>query len=164
MQHEKEGLVLRSRLQELDTQLRRDFRAMSFDGELLALDKETRVPIHTLTAKHDPAVKAGRIGAEMPFADHSRVVAGSLQVLGDIVSRTIEAVEYGHAVEVRVLTSEQSGAARGADGIDDEGIDEARSALSQSIDIRRLVHLRTVGRDGMLRVVVREDEEDVRLR
>jgi hypothetical protein len=45
--------------------------------------------------------------------------------------------------------------------LDDEGIREPRAFAGEAVDVRRLVHLRAVGGDGVLRVVVGEDEEDV---
>ena len=100
----------------------------------------------------------------MPLADDAGVIAAGLQVLGDVVARAIKAIENRHAVQVGILPGEQRGSARRADGVGDEGIREPRTAHGQPVDVRRGVHLRPVGGDGVLRVIVGEDEEDVRLR
>lgn len=61
------------------------------------------------------------------------------------------------------LPGEQRRTARRSDGIGDERIREPRAAFSESVNVRRRVYLRAVGRDGVLRMVVREDGEDVRV-
>src|SRR6185437_5370311 len=103
MQHEKEWLILRPRLEPLDAQSAGDVGAMPFDREFVARNEEGGIPINALARKNDPAVKACRIGTEMPFSDHARVIAGGLQMLGDMVPRSVKAIENGHAIEMRVL-------------------------------------------------------------
>ena len=124
-------------------------------------NEEDGIPIRALAGQDDPAVKARGVGAEVPLADHAGVIAAGLQVLGHVVARAIEAVEHRHAVEVRILPGEQRGAAGRADGIGDKRIREPHAFLGEPVDVRRLVHLRAIGGDGVLRVVVGEDEEDV---
>jgi len=134
---------------------------MAFDGELFAVDEELRIPISALAGQDDPAVEAGGIAAEMPFADHASVVTAILQVLRHVVAAAVEAIEYRHGIAVRVLSGEQGGAARGANGVGDEAIGEASASLGEAVKVRGLVDLGAVGGDGVLGVVVGKDENDV---
>ena len=58
-----------------------------FDGQLVAGNEEDGIPIGSLAGQHDPAIEAGRVGAEVPFADHAGVITAGLQVLGHVVAR-----------------------------------------------------------------------------
>jgi hypothetical protein len=127
-------------------------------------NEELRIPIRALAGQHDPAVEAGGIAAEVPFADHAGVVAAFLQVLGHVVAAAVEAVENRHAIQVRILPGEQRGAAGGADGVGDEAVGEARATFGEAVNVRGLVDLGAVGGDGVLGVVVGEDEQDIRRR
>ncbi len=80
-----------------------------------------------------------------------------------MVAVAIEAIKDRDAVEMRILTREQRRAAGRAHGIGDEAIGKARPAFGEPVQVRRLVHLRPIRRDGVLRVIVGEDEQYVRL-
>ncbi len=162
VEHEEERLVLGPRLQELDPEVRGDGGAVPFDREPVPRDEELRIPVGSLARQDDPAVEAGRVGAEVPLADHPGVISRRLKVFGDVVAGAVEPVEDRHAVLVRILAGQEGGAAGGADGVGDEGVGEAGSFVGQAVEVWRLVDLGAVGRDGVLRVVVGEEEEDVR--
>ena len=136
---------------------------MAFDGELAARREEDGIPVGVLTRQHEPAVKARGVAAEMPLANHAGVIAALLEMLRDVVTGAVEAVEHGQAVQVRILSGEQRGAAGRAYRIDAERASEARAFFRVPVDMRRLIDLRPVGRDGVLRVVVGKVEDDVRL-
>jgi len=53
-------------------------------------------------------------------------------------------------------------AARRADRVGDEHVVEPQALARQPVDVRRRVHARPVGTDGMRRMVVGHDEDDVR--
>ena len=63
---------------------------------------------------------------------------------------------------MRVLPGQDRGAARRADGVGREHVLEERAFARQPIEVRRLVDLRPVRADGVRRVVVGHDEDDVR--
>jgi hypothetical protein len=161
MQHEEERLVLRARLEEPDPEVGGDVGAVALDGQLAPGDEEDRIQIRALAGQDDPAVEARGVGAEVPLANHASVVAALLQMLRHVVPRAIEAIEHRHAVEMRILPGEQRGATGRADGIGDKRILEPHAFPGEAVNVGCLVHLRTVSRDGVLRVVVGKDEEDV---
>ena len=93
----------------------------------------------------------------MPFANHAGVVTGFLKVFGDGRLGTVEAVEYGDAIEMAVFAGEYSGAARGTDGVDGETVVEADAASGKTIEIGRFVDLAAVSADSVSGVVVAHD-------
>lgn len=90
MQHEKERLVGRPGVDELDPEVAGDVGAVPRDRELAGGQEKLRIVVGSLTGQHDPAVEAGRFAAEMPLADHSGVVARRLEPLGAVVPPAIE--------------------------------------------------------------------------
>ena len=120
VQHQKERFVLRARLEPLEAEVGGDVRAVALDGELASGDEEHGIPIRPLTGQDNPAVETSRVAAEVPLANHARVIAAGLKAFRHMVARAVEAVEDGHAVEVRILPGQQRGAAGRADGIGDE--------------------------------------------
>ena len=70
--------------------------------------------------------------------------------------------EHGHAVQVAVFAGEDCGTARRADRIDGIAAVKPHPLIREPVQLRRLVHSAAVGADGVRRVVVRHDEQDVR--
>jgi hypothetical protein len=104
-----------------ETELRRDVRAMACEVQLAsARDEELRIAVLALSGQDDPAVEPGRVAAEVPLADHPRVITAGLKTLGHIVARVIEAMEHRHAFQVRIRSGEQRRATGRADGMGDE--------------------------------------------
>jgi len=103
-----------------------------------------------------------RVAEQMPLADERRLVAGSLEEFGDVRLRTVEAIEHRHAVLVAVLAGKNRRAARGANRIDDETIREPHSGGGDAVEVWRLVDFASVTTQRVRRVVIGENEEDVR--
>jgi len=154
VEHQEKGFVGRAGAEPFEAEPGCDLGAVPFNGEAVAVDQEDRVAIDALAGQDDPTVEAGRVGAEVPLADHAGVVAGGLQALGDMVARTVEAIENRHAVEVRILAGEQRGTAGRADGVGDAGVLETCAGLGQPVDVRGPVDGRAVRGHRMMRVVV----------
>lgn len=72
-------------------------------------------------------------------------------------------IEYRDSVEVGVLTGEEGGAAGSADGVGYEGVGEAGAIGGEAVEVRGLVYLGAVSGNGVLGVIVREHENDVRV-
>lgn len=101
--------------------------------------------------------------AQVVLADDRRLVAGLLEEFGErlLVLLELDAVPI-HAVQVAVLAREDDGPHRPADGVGDVALVEAHAFAGKAVDVGRLVDLRPVRADGLVRVVVAVDEEDVR--
>ena len=161
VEHQEKWPVLRPRREELEPQVGRDLRAVPIDRERAARHEERRVAVGTLTGQHGPAVKAGGVTAEVPLADHAGVVTPRLHPLGEVVSAAVEPVEHRHTVFVGILAGEQRGPAGRADRVGDERVEKACPARCQPIEVGRLVDLRAVTGEGVLGMVVGEDEQHV---
>ena len=160
--HQKKRLVLRPLADEVDRELGDDVgRVASGVGLVSCCRVEHRIEIGALSRKDFPAIEALRIASEVPLADHAGVVAALLQQLRDRRTAAVEPVENGHAVDVRVLAGEDGGAARRADRVGGEDVFEERALFGNAIEVRRLVDARPIGADGVRRVIVRHDEDDV---
>ena len=126
----------------------------------LGLD-ELRIEIDPLPRQNGPLVEPGGVAAQVPLADHARVIARRLEVLRHRGLRAVEAVEGRHAVEVAVLAGEDRRPAGAADRVDAEAVVEPHARLGQAIEVGRLVHPAAIGADGVRGVVVAHDEQDV---
>ena len=89
------------------------------------------------------------------------MVARRLQVLGEGRLRAVEAVEHRHAVLVAVLAREDAGPAGRADRVDAEAGIQAHALLGDAVEVRRLVDPAAIGADGVRRMVVGHDVENV---
>src|SRR5207244_505036 len=67
-------------------------------------------------------------------------------------------------IDVAVFAGEDDGPARRADRIRAEAVAKEHALLRQLIDVRRPVYLRAIRANGMGRMIVAEDEENVRPR
>ena len=162
MHHQKERLLARPALDELEGQIGDDIGGVAARVRLLSCRRvEHRIPVCALAREDLPAIEPGGIAAEMPLADHAGVVPALLQQPRDCHPRAVEPIEHGHAVQVRVLAGQNRGAARRADRVRGKHVREQRALAGQPIDVRRLVDARPVGADGVRRVVVGHDEDDV---
>ena len=126
-----------------------------------------RVIIDALSWQHLPEVETDGVADEVPLADDGGLVAGLLKELreGDL-----RAVEDGirvviESVQVRILAGEDNRATRTADGVGHQGAIETHAFIGEAIDVRGLVQLArvAVGADGLIGMVIGEDEHDVRL-
>lgn len=65
------------------------------------------------------------------------------------------------AVNVRILSGENGGAAGSTDGVSDQAAVEAHAFGGETVNVGGLIAVGAVGTDGLPSVVVREDEDDV---
>ena len=137
--HQEERLVLGPVLEEVDRQIGDDVGHVALDLPAARGLEEGRVVIDALARQDRPAVEAGRVAAQVPLADHARMVAGRLQVLGDGRLRAVEAVEHRHAVLVAVLAGQDAGPAGRADRVDAEAGVQSHALVGEAVEVRRLV-------------------------
>jgi hypothetical protein len=160
--HEEERPVARTLLQKIDRPVGDDVRHVAAGvGRLRGCRVEDGIEVRPLAREDLPPVEAGRIAPEVPLSDHPRVVASLLQQPRDGRARPVEAVEHRDAVYVRVLTGQDRSAAWRADRVGREDARQHRALTRQPIDIRRLVDTRPIRANGMCRVVVAHDKDDV---
>ena len=85
---------------------------MTLDGDAAVRRQEIRIVVHALAGENDPAVESGGIAAEMPLADHDRMVAGRLEHLRHGGLAAVEHIENGRAVGVGIFPRQDHGAAQ----------------------------------------------------
>ncbi len=120
------------------------------------------VVVGALVPEHLVMVEPFGAGLQVPLPEQCRLVARRLQQLRKRLLGAVKrlAVRH-HAGEVPVLAGEDGGAAGRADRVGDEGVAEQHALGGQPVDVRRLVDARAVGADGVGRVVVGEDQQDI---
>jgi len=128
---------------------------------------EVRVVVVSLAREDFPVVEAGGVGDQVPFPDDRSFIAGLPEELREGLLCAVEtAVGVIHiTVQMGVLAGQDRGAGGAADGISAVGAAEQHAFVGNAVDIRRgrdLVEAVTVGGNCLQRVVVGEDEEDVR--
>ena len=161
--HQEKGLVAVALLQPVEGEVTDKVGAVAgvFLAGAVHFD-EDGIVVETLAGEDFPVVEAGRVGDEVPLADDGGLVAGGLEVFGDVWGGGVNLIVEGFdAGEVGVEAGEDDAAARGADGIGDEAVGEAGAALGDAVDVRGLVDLAAVGADGVGSVIVGHDEDDV---
>lgn len=166
--HEEEGPALVALVHPLDGLVGDDVGRVAGDPRRLArgLD-ELRVPVLALAGQHAPVVEARGLMilalAEVPLADHGGlVVCVGPQLLGDVGDALVDlGVERHDAVDVVVRAAEHGGARRRADAVGDVAVVEAHALVGDAVEVGRAVDAGAVARDGLGRVVVRHDEDDV---
>ena len=165
--HEHEGLGLVALGDPIEGKVGDDVGdvALSLDHALRILHRW--VIIDALPRQHLPEVETNGVADEVPLTDDGGLVASLLEELreGDL-----RAIEDGiriviEPVQVRILAGQDDRATRTADGISDEGAIEPHAFLGEAIDVRGLVQFSgvAVGADGLISVVIGEDEHDVGL-
>ena len=166
--HQDEGLVLVAPVLEPVERLVgddvADVAVEAFRGAI-HLD-EVRVVITSLAGEDFPVVESGGVADQVPLADDGGLVAGLLEVFGKGRLRAVEfgAVVIDEAVDVRVLAGEDAGARRAADRVGAIRTLENRALLGEAVDVRGgrdVLEAAAVGRDGLQRVVVGKQENDV---
>ena len=122
-----------------------------------------RVVVGALADQDLPVIEADRVTAQVPLADHGRLVAGRLHELGEGLLVPVEDVAVLQVpVGVGVQPGQHRRAARSADRVPAEAVLEEHALARQPIDVRRHVARPAVGGDRVGGVVVAEDEDDVR--
>ena len=98
----------------------------------------------------------------MPLSDYGRLIASLLQQLGEGLLVSVEALPVGHeAVEVAVFAGLNDGPARSANAVRHIASVEQHSFLRDPIHIRSRHSRGIVGTEGLLAVIVGENEDDV---
>jgi len=124
-----------------------------------------RVIINALAREDVPVVKAGRVGFQMPFADHRGLVPGLLEQLGEggLGAVKTAVVIVVKAVDVAVRAGDERGAAGAAQRIVHQETVKPHAFPRQPVNVRGLNEVArfAIGADRLPGVVIREDEQDV---
>lgn len=95
MQHQEERFIGGARIDKLEAELGGDLADVSLQGDATVWRDEIGIEVNALAGENHPAVEAGGVAAEVPFADHPGVVAGGLEHFRDGGLGTVEDVEDG---------------------------------------------------------------------
>ena len=165
LRHQEERLVLVAGLEPVDREVGDHVGDVTLVLHALAHLDHRRVVVAPLAGQDVPVIEAGGIGHQVPLAEDRGLVAGGLEQFGKRDLRAVEAAVgvVEEAVGVAVLAGEDGGPRRPADGVGHEAPVEAHALLRDAIDVGRLDQLPriAIGADGLVGVVVGEDEDDV---
>ena len=151
--------------QPVQREVGKDVRGVPLDHGRVRGRADRRVVIGTLPDQHLIVIKARRRGLQVPLADHGRLVACLPQHFRHGGLRTVERLSVRVLpVHVAVLSRQHRCPARRADRIRDQAVVEEHAFIGEAVDVGRVVHAGAVGADRGRRVVVTEDEQDVRSR
>ena len=124
--------------------------------------QKVRIIVTSLAGQDFPILKAGRIGGKMPLADQSRLITAPPHDFGKGRLRTVKALPVSaKAIQMAVFPRKDAGAGRAANRIGTEGMEKNRAFLSQTINVRRLIDFRSVGANGLHRVIIGKNEDNV---
>ena len=164
--HEQERLGFVAFLQPVEGKLGDDVGGITLVFHALAVVDHGGVVVDPLPRQDVPLVEAGRVGDQVPLAENGRLVTGRTEQLGEGRLRTVEAAVgvVVEAIQMGVLTGQNRCAAGTADRVRHDAPVETHPLLGQAIDVRRIDQPAriVVGTDGLIGMVVAEDEDDVR--
>lgn len=163
LRHQAKGLARIAVLQPLDRDVADQIADVTLQLVRLSVLDHHRVHVKPLPWQNVPIIKTCRVGKQMPLADHRRLIPRLLEILRQVRLIAIKGIEDCHAILVAVFAGKNRRAARRANGIVNEAAREEHSVLRDAVDAGRLIDATAVGAHGMRRVVVRHDEENVRL-
>jgi hypothetical protein len=89
------------------------------------------------------------------------MVTSFLQSFSNVVALSVKAIEDWNSVSMGILSGQEGRPTRRAYRIRYKGIQESRAFPSQPIEMRCFIHSGTIRRNGVLRVIVRKDKQDV---
>ncbi len=96
--------------------------------------------IRSLSGQDVPVIKAGRVGFEVPFADHCGFVADFLQQFGEGLLAAVKLFSVvDDAVNVTVFACQDYRPAGGADGISAEAIVKEHTLLCETVEVRSFI-------------------------
>ena len=126
---------------------------------------ELRIPVGALVVEHMITVEALRLAHEVPLANHARLVARLLQQFGEEGARGVNALEQ-HLLSVlmTVETCDETGTTGRRQRVFDKRLVEAHSLPGNTVDVgrrREPSYRMSVGRDGLVGMVVAHDVDDV---
>ena len=175
MVHEEERLVLVSPSQpverDFDNRIRRVSAVIAGKAPLVVRPfAQSRiahdwVEVGPLAGQHTVIVER-RLLLQMPLADHGRLVAGLFdQMRQRLVLGFHSTVQRRDAVDMAVLARDQRSPGGRADRVRTKGIRQPDPLFRQPVDVGRGIErsqAAAVSTDGVGRVIVRHDEQDVR--
>ena len=164
--HEQERLGFVAFLQPIEGKLGDDVGGVTLVFHVLAVVDHGGVVVDPLPRQDVPLVEAGRVGDQVPLAENGRLVTGRAEQLGEGRLRTVEAAVgvVVKTIQVGVLTGQDRCAAGTADRVRHDAPVKTHPLPGQAIDVRRVDQPAriVVGTDGLVGMVVAEDEDDVR--
>ena len=87
----------------------------------------------------------------MPFADDTSMIACLLQHFCDRGLASVEAIKNRHAVEMAVLAGQDGGAARRANRIDGETIQQAHAFVGDAVEVGCLIDFAAIFRNYIVK-------------
>ena len=133
---------------------------------LLAFADHRRIIIHPLAGQDFPIIKTGRIGFQVPFADHGGLIAGLLEQLWkgglETIKPTVAVVVK--AVDMTVSAGEERGATGAAQRVVHQKPIEPHAFVCQPVNVRCLDQMPRfiVSADRLPRVVIGEYKQNIR--
>ena len=164
--HEQKWFGLVAVLQPVERKLGDDVGGITLMLHPPAVVDHGGVVVHPLPRQDLPLVEAGRVGDQVPLAKDGRLVTGRTEQFGEGRLRTVEATVgiVVETIQVGVLTRQDRRATRPADRVRDDAPVETHPLPGQAIDVRGVDQPARVviGTDGLVGMVVAENEDDVR--
>ena len=109
-------------------------------------------------------VETLRVAHEVPFSDHGGLVSVLLEKLRESQLVTVEGGGVvNEPVGMAVLSGEHTRTARSADGVGYEAVGKTHAFVADAVDVRCMDVALVVGADGLIRMVIAHDVEDVHL-
>jgi len=120
-----------------------------------------------LPGQHIPVIKARRVRVaavpEVPFADHRRLITGSLQQFREGLLTAVKFfIKRPDTVEMIVFTCEDDRPARRANRVGAKTVFKAHAFIGYSVDVWCRIYFTPVTADGMGCMVVRHDKQNIR--
>ena len=148
--------------QPVERQVGDDVRDVALPLNSLAVVNECRVVVVSLACENIPVVEARRIARQVPFPHHAGLIAGFLQQFGEGLLAAVKGARVvGEPVLMTVLAREQAGSRRSRERVGHEALGKPHAMVGYPVDVGGLSKSVVVSADGLVRMVVTHDVDDV---
>ena len=140
-----------------------DVGSIAFFLYLFTIHLDERwIVVVSLSRKDFPIVESLWITYEVPFTNHGSLISILLEKFWESQLVAIESSGIvDESVGMAMLAGEHTGTAGATDGVGHEAVGEAHALVGYAVNIGRFNVTLVIGTDGLVRVVVAHDEENV---
>ncbi len=160
--HEERTFLVAAVAHPVDRQIRDDVADVALAANRAVRRTQVGVVVVALSGQHFPGIEPNGFALEVPLSKRRSLIAGRLQHPRKRGLRGVELIDVvEHPVGVAVFSGDDHRAGWSAYGVGHQRAIEANSFCRDPVDVRRLVQNRAVGPDGLIGVIVRDDQQNV---
>ena len=163
MEEHTEWLAFIAIFYPVDSLVGDDIGGIAFFLYLFTIHLDERwIVVVSLSRKDFPIVESLWVTYEVPFTNHGSLVPILLEKFWESQLVAIESSGIvDESIGMAMLSGEHTGTARSTDGIGHKAVGKAHAFIPDTVDVRCVDVTLVVSADGLVRVVIAHDVDDV---